>query len=259
MASPAPPSDDAGDVTPPSAEGGGLLERIGAQLASLTAQVSEMDQRMDNVEAGTPSQPVEVQLSPETIAQIADALAALQAAGSQALDDAFKSASDDLTDALSGVVRAEVSRTLSEAGYTVVVSEAEAPADAAPAFEPLVEAPAAASAPAAMPSIAAPLAASSAVEELPQVRPEQPLQAAEPVQAVEAAEAVQAAEAASPVASGAPGAATGLGEEPDMADMSDDADEIDETDNGEERPPLTLAELDDPFLDALIRKEPLSA
>ena len=213
MASPTAPDD------PPDTEGEGLLETIGAQLATLAAQVSEIDQRMASVESGSPSQPLEVQLSPETVAQIADALAALQAAGSQALDEAFKTASDDLTEALSGLVRAEISRTLSDAGYTVEVNEAAEPA-VSEAAEPavadelvehdadeLVEHDAdAGSDAAAMPAIVAPLASSS----------------------------------------------TGPAElEPEAEDAGDTVDT--------DRPPLRLDELDDPFLDALIRKEPLSA
>lgn len=213
MASPTPVDE------PSDADGGGVLERIGTQLAALAAQVSEIDDRMTSVESGTPSQPVEVSLSPETVAQIADALAALQAAGSQALDDAFKSASDDLTEALSGLVQAEVSRTLADAGYTVEVIEAAEPdvevapdEAAAPVAEvpieeflpaePALDDPAPASA--AIPPIAAPLAVSLAAPEA---------------------------------------------EEVDEDGAASDAD----------RPPLSLDELDDPFLDALIRKEPLSA
>ena len=120
---PPTPADDA-----PAPEGTGLLERLGDQVAALAARVAEIDTRMASVESGTPDQPVEVQLSPESIAQIAEALAALQAAGSQALDDAFKSASDDLTEALSKLVTAEISRTLADAGYDVVVTEAVEPA-----------------------------------------------------------------------------------------------------------------------------------
>lgn len=190
-----------------------MLETIGAQLATLAAQVTEIDQRMASVESGSPSQPLEVRLSPETVAQIADALAALQAAGSQALDEAFKTASDDLTEALSGLVRAEISRTLSDAGYTVEVNAAAEPA-VREAAEPAVadelaehDADAGSDA-AAMPAIVAPLASSSAGP----------------------AEFETEAEA-------------------EAADDTVDAD----------RPPLRLDELDDPFLDALVRKEPLSA
>ena len=159
------------------ADGGGVLERIGAQLAALAAQVSEIDERTASMGPGLPRQPVEVALSPESVAQIADALAALQAAGTQALDDAFKSVTDDLTEALSGVVQAEVSRTLAEAGCTVEVAEAAEPdVDVAPH-------------PAPVPPVDPPVAEAQI----------------------------------------------------------------------EEPPPLSLEELDDPFLDALIRKEPLSA
>lgn len=190
-----------------------MLETIGAQLATLAAQVSEIDQRMASVESGSPSQPVEVQLSPETVAQIADALAALQAAGSQALDEAFKTASDDLTEALSGLVRAEISRTLSDAGYTVEVNEAAEPAVADEPVErdtdELTEHDAdAGSDAAAMPAIVAPLASSST----------------------------------------------------DSVEAEDDAEDESEDDAVDaDGPPLRLDELDDPFLDALIRKEPLSA
>lgn len=199
MASPTAPDD------PPDTEGEGLLETIGAQLAALAAQVSEIDQRMASVESGSPSQPLEVQLSPETVAQIADALAALQAAGSQALDEAFKTASDDLTEALSGLVRAEISRTLSDAGYTVEVSEAVEPA---PIDELLEHDADSGSDAVAMPAIVAPLASSSA----------------------------------------------GPAEPESDSEAESEGDTIDA-----DRPPLGLDELDDPFLDALIRKEPLSA
>ncbi|WP_419931944.1 hypothetical protein [Candidatus Poriferisodalis sp.] len=207
MASPTAPDD------PPDTEGEGLLETIGAQLAALAAQVSEIDQRMASVESGSPSQPLEVQLSPETVAQIADALAALQAAGSQALDEAFKTASDDLTEALSGLVRAEISRTLSDAGYTVEVSEAAEPA-LGEAVEPsaadeLLEHDADSGSDAlAMPTIVAPLASSS----------------------------------------------VGPAESESDSEVESEGDAVDA-----DRPPLGLDELDDPFLDALIRKEPLSA
>lgn len=227
-------SPDSPPVEPPDTEGEGLLETIGAQLATLAAQVSEIDQRMSSVESGAPSPPVEVRLSPETVAQIADALAALQAAGSQALDEAFKTASDDLTEALSGLVRSEISRTLTDAGYTVEVTEvAESGIDDEP-FEDDTGAGAADDLPepgpiaasvrsepdaAAMPSIVAPLAA---------------------------AERVDAAHE-----SISPGSESNTG-----VDDSGDADE-DVIDAG--RAPLRLDELDDPFLDALIRKEPLSA
>ena len=203
MASPTAPDD------PPDAEGEGLLETIGAQLATLAAQVSEIDQRMASVETGSPSQTLEVQLSPETVVQIADALAALQAAGSQALDEAFKTASDDLTEALSGLVRAEISKTLTDAGYTVEVSEGAEPAASDAAELAITDEPPELdtdSGPdaAAMPSIVAPLAPSSAG--------------------------------------------------PAEQEAEEHGDAIDA-----DRPPLRLDELDDPFLDALIRKEPLSA
>ena len=204
MASPTSP------VEPPDKEGEGLLETIGAQLATLATQISEIDQRMASVESGSPSQPVEVQLSPETVAQIADALAALQAAGSQALDEAFKTASDDLTEALSGLVRTEISKTLTEAGYTVEVSEA------APA----------------MPAIVAPLVTSPA-------------------------DAAEQPDAAPEVIDAGPIREVGNEAEDDL-DADDAADPAD-PDLSSDRPPLALSELDDPFLDALVRKEPLSA
>ncbi len=209
MASPTSPAE------PPDKEGEGLLETIGAQLATLATQISEIDQRMTSVESGSPSQPVEVQLSPETVAQIADALAELQAAGSQALDEAFKTASDDLTEALSGLVRTEISRTLTEAGYTVEVSEAsEAPevgdigevTDFDELDEPTVD-----DAALAMPVAVAPVVTSPAdTAEQPETVP----------------------------------------------DVEDDNEGAEASSDG---PPLALSELDDPFLDALIRKEPLSA
>ena len=209
MASPDSPS-----VEPSDTEGEGLLETIGAQLATLAAQVSEIDQRMSSVESGAPAQPVEVRLSPDTVAQIADALAALQAAGSQALEEAFKTASDDLTDALSGLVRSEISRTLTDAGYTVEVTEAAAPAVTDEPFEHD-------NASAVMPSIVAPLASSSADAARDVIGP-------------------------------------GSGSSESIRDASDD-EAGDGGAVGADRPPLALDELDDPFLDALIRKEPLSA
>ncbi len=220
MASPTSP------VEPPDKEGEGLLETIGAQLATLATQISEIDQRMASVESGSPSQPVEVQLSPQTVAQIADALAALQAAGSQALDEAFKTASDDLTEALSGLVRTEISKTLTEAGYTVEVSEASGAPDApevtdigeVAGFDELDEAAL------ALPVAVAPLATS------PADAAEQPETVPEVIDAAPIREAVD--------------------------DVEDDAEGPEASSDG---PPLALEELDDPFLDALIRKEPLSA
>ena len=232
-------SPDSPPVEPSDTEGEGLLETIGAQLATLAAQVSEIDQRMSSVESGAPSQPVEVRLSPETVAQIADALAALQAAGSQALDEAFKTASDDLTEALSGLVRSEISRTLTDAGYTVEVTEvaesdiddelfedgtgsdaaAEHGLDELTEPEPIAASVRSAPDAGAMPSIVAPLAAADRV--------------------------------------GAAYESIGSGLQGDTGD--DDTDEADGDLIDADRAPLALDELDDPFLDALIRKEPLSA
>ena len=220
MASPNP------SVEPSDTEGEGLLETIGTQLATLAAQISEIDQRMTSVESGSPSQPVEVQLSPETVAQIADALAELQAAGSQALDEAFKTASDDLTEALSGLVRKEISRTLTEAGYTVEVSEIDEVADITGVDE--VAESAVDEAAVAMPALVAPLATSSA-------------------------DAVEHHEAAQDLVDAA--SIRNAGGEVDDELEDDDAD----LDVSADRSPLALSELDDPFLDALIRKEPLSA
>ena len=225
MASPTSPAE------PPDKEGEGLLETIGAQLATLATQISEIDQRMTSVESGSPSQPVEVQLSPETVAQIADALAELQAAGSQALDEAFKTASDDLTEALSGLVRTEVSRTLTDAGYTVEVSEAsEAPevgdigevtdlVELDELDEPTVD-----DAALAMPVAVTPVVTS------PADTAEQPETVPDVIDAAPTREAVD--------------------------DVEDDNEGPEASSDG---PPLALSELDDPFLDALIRKEPLSA
>ncbi len=176
-----------------------MLETIGAQLAMLCTQVADIDQRMAKVEtdraaSASPSRPVQVQLSPETVAQIADALAGLQAASSQAVDEAFKTASDDLTEALSDLVRAEISRTLRDAGYTVEVS-----------------------------------------------------QAAE----ARAAEISEVVEHPEPADDGAVIASAST------ADLGGDAAGIDGTDA--DRAPLSLSDLDDPFLDALVRKAPLTA
>lgn len=221
MASPTSP------VEPPDSEGEGLLETIGAQLATLATRISEIDQRMASVESGSPSQPVEVQLSPQTVAQIADALAALQAAGSQALDEAFKTASDDLTEALSGLVRTEISKTLAEAGYTVEVSEAsEAPevsdigevTDFVELDEPTVD-----EAALAMPVAVAPVVTSPAdTAEQPETVPD----------VIDAA--------------------------PNREAVDDGEDDNEGPEISSDGPPLALCELDDPFLDALVRKEPLS-
>ena len=234
MASPDSPPVETSDT-----EGEGLLETIGAQLATLAAQVSEIDQRMSSVESGAPSQPVEVRLSPETVAQIADALAALQAAGSQALDEAFKTASDDLTEALSGLVRSEISRTLTDAGYAVEVTEvAESDIDDEP-FED---------------DTGSDAAAENGVDELPEPEP-----IAASVRSGSDAAAMPSIVAPLAAADRADAAyeSIGSGSEGDTGD--DDTDEADGDLIDTDRAPLALDELDDPFLDALIRKEPLSA
>ncbi len=195
---------------------------------------------MTSVEAGAPGpgQPVEVQLSPETIAQVVEAIAALQATGSQALDEAFKLATDDLTEALSHLVTAEISRTLADAGYDVAVIEVPEPMDAAetdedelpealPETESATESVRSAPEPATMPAIVAPLTASS--------------------------------EGRSNVAYDSIREASGehdssIDADKSSADKSDD--EADQT--VPDGPPLTQEELDDPFLDALIRKAPLT-
>ena len=227
MASPTPP------VEPPDKEGEGLLETIGAQLATLATQISEIDQRMASVESGSPSRPVEVQLSPETIAQIAGALAALQAAGSQALDEAFKTASDDLTEALSGLVRTEISRTLTEAGYTVEVTEVAQVTEVADVTGVAEVAESAVDeAAAAMPAIVAPLATNPA-------------------------DAAEQRDATTDVIDA--GLIREAGDEAEDDLDADDAADPADPEFSSDRPPLALSELDDPFLDALIRKEPLSA
>ena len=231
------PADDA-----PAPEGVGLLERLGDQLAALATRVAEIDTRVTSVETGAPGpgQPVEVQLSPETVAQIVEAIAALQAAGSQALDEAFKLATDDLTEALSQLVTAEISRTLADAGYDVAVTEAPEPLDAEETVdeevpETLPEAlPVAASVrsapePASMPTIVAPMTASSGSR-------------------VDAA--YDSIRGASPEYD----SSIGHGSNVETDEFADDADQI-----VPDGPPLTLEDLDDPFLDALIRKEPLTA
>ena len=224
MASPSPDDD------PSEPQGAGLLERLGDQVAALAARVAEIDTRMSSVESGSPDQPVEVRLSPDTVAEIAEALAALQAAGSQALDEAFKSATDDLIDSLSKLVTSEISRTLTDAGYDVEVNEAaehaadsEAVDDVLPDTEPAAGSLRSAPESAAMPAIVAPLTSGTA----------------EPVDS--AYDSMRE--------SGADDDSDLDAEEPEdaAAEISSDA------------PPLALEELDDPFLDALIRKEPLSA
>lgn len=224
MASPSP-HDESSDP-----QGSGLLETLGDQVAALAARVAEIDTRMSSVEAGSPDQPVEVRLSPETVAEIAEALAALQAAGSQALDEAFKSATDDLIESLSKLVTSEISRTLTDAGYDVEVNEAaehvadaEAIDDVLPDTEPAAGPVHSAPESAAMPAIVAPLTSGSA-------------------------ERVDAAYDA-------------IGDTGAQDDSELDADESEDeaAEISSHAPPLTLEELDDPFLDALIRKEPLSA
>lgn len=226
MAPPTPP-DDA-----PAPEGAGLLETLGDQVAALAARVAEIDTRMASVESGAPDQPVEVQLSAETVAQIAEALAALQAAGSQALDEAFKSATDDLTEALSHLVTAEISRTLADAGYDVAVTEAPEPVvadetvdDELPETEPVASSVRSAAESAAEPSLVTPLSGA-------------------------AADRVEAAYDSIRDSGGG------------FADVADEDTEIADEEGASisgDQPPLGLEELDDLFLDALIRKEPLSA
>ncbi len=187
------------------AEGGGLLESIGAQLAALTAQVSEIDQRTASLKSETPSRPVEVQLSAETVGQIADALAALQAAGTQALSEAFKAGSDDLTEALSALVQAEVARSLSDAGYVVeVIDKSEAATGDEQDERDELEAAAAT---------------------------RRPVSLVDPV--------------------------SGDRTDNETDEVANEANE--ETDLDFERAPLGLDELDDPFIDALVSKTPLTA
>ncbi|WP_419915653.1 hypothetical protein [Candidatus Poriferisodalis sp.] len=234
MASPDSPS-----VEPSDTEGEGLLETIGAQLATLAAQVSEIDQRMSSVESGAPSQPVEVRLSPETVAQIADALAALQAAGTQALDEAFKTASDDLTEALSGLVRSEISRTLTDAGYTVEVTEvAESDIDDEP-FED---------------STVADTAAESDVGELSEPEP-----IAASVRSGPDAGAMPSIVAPLAAAERVDAAYESISSGPESDTGDEETDDVDGDVIDTDRAPLRIDELDDPFLEALIRKEPLSA
>ena len=234
MASPDSPPVESSDT-----EGEGLLETIGAQLATLAAQVSEIDQRMSSVESGTPAQPVEVRLSPETVAQIADALAALQAAGSQALDEAFKTASDDLTEALSGLVRSEISRTLTDAGYTVAVTEADEPAIDDVPFEG---------------DTGADTAAESDTDELSEPEP-----IAASVRSAPEAAAMPSIVAPLAAAERVDAAYESVGSGSQSSTGADDTDDVDGDVIDTDRAPLRLDELDDPFLDALIRKEPLSA
>ena len=267
MASPTPPP-----VETPSPEGTGVLEFLGAQIASLAAQVTEIDQRMTSVESGSPSRPVEVHLTPETVAQIAEALAVLQAAGSQALDDVFKSATDDLTEALSGLVRAEISRSLSDAGYSVDVIEVAEPDVATD----LVEEPDVATDLVAEPDVATDLVEADEDDQAEEDLTGHDLREVEPVAASvrsgpepAAMPSIVASLAAS--STGVAGrteaayesireASSGFGDDDD-----DDVDDDDVDDDDEDlvvdadRAPHSLAELDDPFLDALIRKEPLSA
>lgn len=252
MASPLPSETDESAAEPEPRDdtgadaGLGVLERLNVQLSALRTQVAEMDHRMSGIEAGTPLQaaPVHIQLAPESVDQIAAALAGLSAAGAQALDDALAAARDDLAGVLTDLVQDEIQRTLDDAGIDVVVtSEAAVTTDRASVDEDAATDDAPDDAP--DDAIATPSATALTV-------PTAELVAA-PAHLVPANEAP--ANEASPVADiAAPEAAVTESRGSDSQD-----DDFDSPKDTSDSPPLRLAELDDPFLDALIRREPLSA
>ncbi len=239
----------------------GMLERLDAELASMRDQLAEMNQRVSSVESGVPAQvaPLHVQLAPEAIEQIAAAVAGLSAAGVEALGEALAAGGDDLAVSIATLVQGEIERTLAEAGLDVVVTS-EAPeglgespvtgnqdVDPAVANAPVAEAPVAEAPVAEAPVVEAPVAEAPVVETAEPVpeAPASPAAVAAPVVSLADSVALNHAE---PTSAGQRGG-FGIVEEDDPDAFSDDAD----------RPTIALSELDDPFLDALIRREPLSA
>ena len=224
----------------------GMLERLAAELASMRDQLAEMNQRVSSVESGLPAQvaPLHVQLAPEAIEQIAAAVAGLSAAGVEALGEALAAGGDDLAASIATLVQGEIERTLAEAGLDVVVTS-EIP-------EGLGESPVAEDQDVDTAVAEAPVA-NAPVVEVPVVETAEPVPEAPASPATAAAPVVSLADSvalnhAEPTSAGQRDG-FGIVDEDDPDAFSDDAD----------RPTLALSELDDPFLDALIRREPLSA
>ncbi len=229
----------------------GMLERLDAELASMRDQLAEMNQRVSSVESGVPAQvaPLHVQLAPEAIEQIVAAVAGLSAAGVEALGEALAAGGDDLAVSIATLVQGEIERTLAEAGLDVAVTSevseglGESPVtgnqdvDPAVAEAPVVEAPVVEA-----PVVEAPVVETA--EPVPEA-PASPAAVAAPVVSLADSVALNHAE---PTSAGQRGG-FGIVDEDDPDAFSDDAD----------RPTIALSELDDPFLDALIRREPLSA
>ncbi len=237
-----------------------MLERLDAELVSMRDQMAEMNQRVSSVESGIPTQlaPLHVQLAPEAIEQIAAAVAGLSASGVEALGEALAAGGDDLAASIATLVKGEIERTLAEAGLDVAVTaeSPQAPDETADAQDPDVDiAVADETADAQDPDVDIAVA-DTPVAEAPVVEiadvgepvPEAPApRAAVGTPIVSLADSVTLNDE-EPLPAGQRDG-FGIDDEDDPAAFSDDTD----------RPPLALAELDDPFLDALIRREPLSA
>ena len=231
-----------------------MLERLDAELASMRDQITEMNQRVSSVESGTPAQiaPLHVQLAPEAIEQIAAAVAALSTAGVEALNEALAAGGHDLATSITTLVHGEIERTLAEAGLDVAVTaeSPQAPDENLAAQDLDIDVVVAETAVVEAPVVEAPVVEDSLVE-IPDT--------AEPLLEAPALRSV----AATPVVSLADSVALN-DEEPLPAGQRggfgiDDEDELDTFSDHTDGPPLALSELDDPFLDALIRREPLSA
>ena len=232
----------------------GMLERLDAELASMRDQITEMNQRVSSVESGTPAQiaPLHVQLAPEAIEQIAAAVAALSTAGVEALNEALAAGGHDLATSITTLVHGEIERTLAEAGLDVAVTaeSPQAPDENLAAQDLDIDVVVAETAVVEAPVVEAPVVEDSLVE-IPDT--------AEPLLEAPALRSV----AATPVVSLADSVALN-DEEPLPAGQRggfgiDDEDDLDTFSDHTDGPPLALSELDDPFLDALIRREPLSA
>ena len=231
-----------------------MLERLDAELASMRDQITEMNQRVSSVESGTPAQiaPLHVQLAPEAIEQIAAAVAALSTAGVEALNEALAAGGHDLATSITTLVHGEIERTLAEAGLDVAVTaeSPQAPDENLAAQDLDIDVVVAETAVVEAPVVEAPVVEDSLVE-IPDT--------AEPLLEAPALRSV----AATPVVSLADTVALN-DEEPLPAGQRggfgiDDEDDLDTFSDHTDGPPLALSELDDPFLDALIRREPLSA
>ena len=231
-----------------------MLERLDAELASMRDQITEMNQRVSSVESGTPAQiaPLHVQLAPEAIEQIAAAGAALSTAGVEALNEALAAGGHDLATSITTLVHGEIERTLAEAGLDVAVTaeSPQAPDENLAAQDLDIDVVVAETAVVEAPVVEAPVVEDSLVE-IPDT--------AEPLLEAPALRSV----AATPVVSLADSVALN-DEEPLPAGQRggfgiDDEDDLDTFSDHTDGPPLALSELDDPFLDALIRREPLSA